>query len=119
MSQAAPRPVNVTVPPGHLSAEAADFWRAVAGEWDLEPHHLAILERACEALDRLRQAQAAIAADGLTVNGRQGPRLHPAVAVETGARSAFLAHVKALGLDVELPGGQARTANARAARWAR
>ena len=38
--------------PKHLSSEARSLWRSVLADYRLEPHHLAILQAACEALDR-------------------------------------------------------------------
>ena len=92
--------------PDHLSDEAAAWWAEVLEAFELEPHHYAILERACEAMDRLRQAQAAIAADGITVEGRFGPKAHPAISIERDNRTAFLRAVRELGLD--LPGPDSR-----------
>lgn len=89
--------------PSHLSAEAGALWSSVLADYDLEAHHRGILERACEALDRLRQAQAAIEREGITVEGRFGPKAHPAVGIERDARTAFLRAVRELGLDLEAP----------------
>lgn len=90
--------------PRHLSREARALWQDVVKEFDLERHHLAVLERACESLDRLRQAQAEIAADGITVTDRYGsPKAHPAIAIERDSRIAFLRAVRELGLDLEAP----------------
>jgi P27 family predicted phage terminase small subunit len=89
--------------PGHLSTESRDLWRRIVADYELERHHLAILERACEALDRLRECQAAIAREGITVEGRFGPRPHPAAPIEAQSRIAFLRAVRELGLDLEAP----------------
>ena len=96
-SQRAPQP------PRHLSREARAFWRSLVADFELEPHHLAILERACEALDRMRQAQVAIAEDGAYVDGRFGKKAHPALAVERDSRTAHLRALRELGLDLETP----------------
>lgn len=99
-----PSSAPVPRPPRHLSRESRALWAGIVREFDLERHHLAVLERACEALDRLRQAQAEIAADGITVMDRHGaPKLHPAVNVERDSRIAFLRAVRELGLDLEAP----------------
>jgi hypothetical protein len=45
----------------------------------------------------MKQAQAAIEADGLIVDGKQ----HPAVPIERDSRTAMLAALKALHLDLE------------------
>lgn len=89
--------------PRHLSAESRAFWRSVTADFELERHHLSILEVACEALDRMRQAQAAIKADGAYVSGRFGMRAHPAIAVERDSRLAHLRALRELGLDLEAP----------------
>lgn len=41
-------------PPAHLSKRAASIWTSVAREYELDAVDLAILLRACEALDRRR-----------------------------------------------------------------
>ncbi|CAN5775327.1 hypothetical protein BH24CHL6_BH24CHL6_08740 [soil metagenome] len=89
--------------PRHLTAESKRFWRQVTSEYLLESHHLALLERACEAMDRMREAQAAIERDGAYVAGRFGPRAHPALAVERDSRLAFARFVRELGLDLSAP----------------
>lgn len=57
-----------------------------------------ILELAAIAADRAAQARAEIDRDGITVAGRYGPRLNPAIPVERDARAAVLAHLRALGV---------------------
>jgi P27 family predicted phage terminase small subunit len=99
----APRLPPVRAPRG-LSAESRTLWRALVSQYSFEPHHLQILERACESLDRLRQAQAAIAKDGAYVRDRFGGlKAHPGVAVERDSQNAFLRAVRELGLDIEAP----------------
>jgi hypothetical protein len=65
----------------------------------------------------MREAQAAIAADGAYVTGRFGPKAHPGIAVERDSRLAMLRAFRELGLDVEIPSSRARTEAARAGRW--
>lgn len=92
-------------PPKHLSREAASWWRSVVGDYDLEPHHLKLLQAACETWDRLQQARLDIAAHGsLSVKtGDGGLKLHPAVTVERDARLAFARLVRELDLDGGAP----------------
>jgi len=89
--------------PRQLSEEAKAFWRAVVADYDLESHHLSILERACEQLDRLRQAQAAIDEHGVLIEGRFGLKQNPAVAMARDATTLHLRSLRELGLDLESP----------------
>jgi P27 family predicted phage terminase small subunit len=99
---AAARP-TMPAAPHHLSREARRFWRSVLAEYELETHHLAILQAACEALDRTREARAAIEADGAYIDGRFGKKAHPALAIERDSRTAMLRAIRELGLDLEAP----------------
>src|SRR6516164_3897294 len=84
-----PEPLPPTPPPQHLSAEMQDFWRQTLTDYILEPHHLKLLEAACDAWDRMVQARRTILKEGLTIAGRDAPKTHPAVAVERDSRIAF------------------------------
>ena len=94
---------RLTPTPEHLSDEAAAWWRDVCGAYELEPHHLKLLQLACEAYDRCQQARAAIDREGLTVPSGNGVRGHPAIAVERDSRTAFARILRELDLDVETP----------------
>jgi len=95
--------------PEHLSDEARALWDEVLASFELETHHRAILASGLEALDRMRQAQEAIASDGAYVEGRFGMKAHPAIAVERDSRTAFLRAVRELGLDLEAPASRPPT----------
>ena len=71
--------------------------------YDLEPHHLRLLEAACSAWDRLTEARETLARDGTYTEGRYGLRAHPAVAVERDSRLAFARLLRELDLDAEAP----------------
>jgi P27 family predicted phage terminase small subunit len=73
-------------PPKHLkSTDARRLWRRTVEAFELEAHHLALLEQACKALDRLVEARDVIDRDGITVLDRYGvPKQHPACAIERG-----------------------------------
>lgn len=90
-------------PPAHLSRAARAMWRRIVADYELEEHHRAILAAALEARDRMYQARDAIAADGAYVEGRFGPKAHPAIAVERDSRLAMLRALRELGLDLEAP----------------
>ena len=91
--------------PSHLrSTDARRLWSRTVSAFELSEHHLALLDAACSALDRLIDARAAINRDGITVEGRYGARQHPAVAIERDSRTALARLVRDLGLDVEPTG---------------
>ncbi|WP_199192757.1 P27 family phage terminase small subunit [Allosphingosinicella deserti] len=110
---------NHPEPPTHLSASAVEWWCAVMRDYTLEPHHLRLLQAACEAWDRMGQARDALAAHGgLTFTDERGTiRAHPAVAMERDARVAFARLVRELDLDAgapsEAPRPPALTSNRR------
>lgn len=107
-------------PPTHLSPEAAGWWRDVTTDYDLAPHHVRLLQAACEAWDVMRAARLALADHGgLTFTDTNGSiRAHPAVAMQRDARVAFARLVRELDLDVagtpaEAPRPPALTSNRR------
>lgn len=93
MTTKTPKPL-----PEHLSAEAQELYRAIRDGWDLDPAAEAVLLAGCEALDRMRQAQEAIAKDGAYTPGRFGVKAHPALAVERDSRVALFRAFRELDL---------------------
>lgn len=102
---ASPGASNRPAPPDHLSPDAAVWWRSVVSDFDLEPHHLRLLQSACEAWDRQQEARRSIADHGsLTFIKANGDiATHPAVGVEKDARIAFARLVRELDLDAGAP----------------
>ena len=92
-------PVELPAPPLHLSPEAADWWRQIVAAYELEPHHLKLLEAAADAWDRLVTARTEVLRDGITIESARGKRQNPAVSVERDARIAFSRIVRELDLD--------------------
>lgn len=92
----------MTKPPKHLSPEVAAWWRDVTADYDLAPHHLRLLQSACEAWDTMQAARRALADHGaLTFTDNNGNiKAHPAVAMQRDARVAFARLVRELDLDV-------------------
>ena len=86
-------------PPAHLSRASREWWISVISNYNLEPHHLLLLQTACEALDRLQQAREILAIEGITVAGLQGTKPHPAIAIERDSRIGFLRAHRELDLD--------------------
>jgi phage terminase small subunit len=76
----------------------------VVGDYELEPHHLKLLQAACEAWDRMQAARKALDDLGLTFIDAQGqPRTRPENAVERDSRIAFARLVRELDLDGGAP----------------
>lgn len=91
-------------PPEHLQPATAAWWKAVVEDYELEPHHLRLLQLAGESWDRCQAARAVLDADGISYTDRFGaPRARPEVAVERDARVAFARLIRELDLDVEPP----------------
>lgn len=98
------RPKPAQAAPQHLSAAAKRLFGAITTDYVLEAHHLAILGKALEAFDRAEAARTIVERDGIVTSSRLGEvKAHPAVAIERDARTAFLAGIKQLGLDLEGP----------------
>ena len=90
------------VPPApcDLSPAMQDWWRNVLAEYDLEQHHLHLLEAAAGAWDRMTQARDAIHQHGMTYTDERGMiRARPEVAIERDARIACARIVRELDLD--------------------
>jgi P27 family predicted phage terminase small subunit len=88
--------------PAGLSAEARRFWSDVAKEYRVDDAAgTKYLARACEALDRLREAQARIKREGAVIPDKKGSvKAHPAIAIEKEAHKQFMEAMRALNLDI-------------------
>jgi phage terminase small subunit len=95
-------------PPAHLAPATAAWWRTVHADFVLEPHHVRLLTLAAEAWDRCEEARSLLKRDGIVVDGRQGLRPHPAVAIERDSRLAFVRIVRELNLETEPERGPGR-----------
>ena len=90
--------------PRHLTAATRRWFNEVLTHWELEPHHVRLLQLAAESWDRCQQARALIAQEGLTTGTREGNhKLHPAVRVESDNRLAFARLLRELDLDIDPP----------------
>ena len=96
-------------PPAHLALPTARWWADVVDDYQLEGHHLRLLQAACEAWDRAQQAREILAAEGVTFTDDRGnPRAHPAVQIEKDARTAFARLIRELDLDIQAPAAAKR-----------
>lgn len=90
--------------PGHLSPPTRSWFNRVVADYQLEPHHLRLLQLAGESWDRAQQARELIGREGITMTDDRGnTRAHPAVAIEKDARIGFTRLIRELDLDVEAP----------------
>ena len=96
-------PLELPPAPLHLSPAMRSWWDAIVRDYELDVHHLKILEAAADAWDRMVQARIQLATDGLTVQGVHGPKTHPAVNVERDSRAAFARLIRELDLDESTP----------------
>jgi P27 family predicted phage terminase small subunit len=97
-------PVELPAPPDHLSDESKAWWREIVATFELDPHHLKLLEAAADAWDRMVEARTQLATDGITVESGAGTKkVHPAVAVERDSRAAFARLIRELDLDEPVP----------------
>ena len=85
--------------------EGKKLKRSILAEFDIsDSGGLEILERAIESFCRMREAEAIIDVEGLTIKNHFGePKEHPAVNIERKARAQFLLAIKQLNLDVPIP----------------
>lgn len=92
------------IPPKHLSKRSAAFWREMNTRFIFEAHDLQRLRTACEAMDTIDQAEAAVRKDGLMILDRyKVPKSHPALVVARDARQLLLRALREMAVDVELP----------------
>jgi phage terminase small subunit len=90
-------------PPAGLRTATKRWWTEVVSSWELDVHHLKLLEAACRELDRAEEARLEIRKAGSTVIKDRWNQLkeHPSRKIEREARITFARLVRELGLDVE------------------
>jgi P27 family predicted phage terminase small subunit len=90
--------------PRGLQPETARWWREIVRTYELEAHHLRLLEAACRAWDRASLARQVLEEQGMTYTGAEGqPRMRPEVQIERQSLLAFARLVRELGLDLAVP----------------
>jgi len=90
-------------PPRHLKAAGKALWNDIVRQYRIaDGAGLALVTTAAEALDRIREAQAAIRKHGALVADRYGGvKQNPACFLERDARAGMLSALRALNLDLE------------------
>jgi phage terminase small subunit len=91
--------------PRHLKPATRAWFDQICREFELESHHLRILQLACESWDAYEDARDAIAQHGLTfVNLKHGDvKPRPEAAIMQNSRLAFLRCMRELNLEVAPP----------------
>ena len=89
--------------PAGLSAEARRFWRDLLAEHQIDDTAgRKLLERACEALDRMRDAQVHIKKHGAVVPDKKGSiKANPAITIEKEGHRQLMESLRMLNLDLE------------------
>jgi P27 family predicted phage terminase small subunit len=90
-------------PPAHLSPAAQAWWRSTIENYVLAEHHLKLLQILCENWDRYQEARELLGREGLVLQGRQGPKPHPAAAIAHDAALIVMRATRELDLDVAPP----------------
>jgi len=102
--------MTIPKPPNGTGASGHRLWRDVLSKYELEEHEMALLREAVRTVDALDGLAALVAAEGLTVEGQRGPKVHPAMAEIRQLRIALARLVAALRLPAgeEEPGKERR-----------
>ncbi|MBJ7402960.1 MAG: hypothetical protein JHD07_06515 [Bradyrhizobium sp.] len=92
--------MTATKPPSHLKSATRKWWKNVVEDFDLEPHHLRLLQLAAEAWDQAQTAREVLDRDGQTFLDRFGqPKERPEVGILQNARISFARLLRELALD--------------------
>lgn len=87
-------------PPSHLKPATRKWWASVVADFELEPHHLRLLQLAAEAWDQAQTAREVLYRDGQTFLDRFGqPKERPEVGILQNARISFARLLRELALD--------------------
>src|SRR5262245_51484288 len=91
--------------PAHLKPATKVWFDGICKAFELESHHMRILQIAAESWDAYETAREAIAQHGMTfVNVKHGDvKPRPEVAIMQNSRIAFLRALRELNLDVAPP----------------
>ena len=88
--------------PKGTGANGRRLWQSIVSAYELDEHETALLREAVRTIDRLDELHAVVDAEGLMVEGRYGPKVHPAM-VE--ARQLKIALARLLAA-LRLPDGE-------------
>src|SRR5262245_32423745 len=95
-------PLTSPVPPRELGEHGLKLWRSVTAEYDLnDAGGTELLAQACTALDRAEALAECVKRDGVLIDGKNGPKAHPAIKEELAARAFVCRTLQRLGINVE------------------
>src|SRR5215470_2883032 len=95
--------------PADLSESSKKFWQEIFEQYNLEPHHLKLLNAACVMLDGATAAEKAIKQHGEYHLDRHGVwRSHPAIADRKACLAQFARLLKAIGIGYSRRSGPGR-----------
>jgi hypothetical protein len=98
----APARLNSVIPSCNLKEAGQNLWDKVQHEFGIEDAAgVEILTSACVATDRAAEFAAVVARDGAMIQGKDGPRQHPAVRGEFEARAFVVKTLRELGLTTQ------------------
>lgn len=90
--------------PAYLSPKSKAWFNTIASDYELESHHLRLLEAACLSWDRSEEARKRIEKDGAyLVNDKGILKNHPALKDELAYRTLFIRTIREMGLDNPAP----------------
>jgi hypothetical protein len=89
-------------PPAHLGEAGRGLWSSIQADYKItDPGGLALLQQACEALDRIASVRVQIDQQGELLVIKGVPRVNPLCAVERDQRAALARCIRYLNLDIE------------------
>jgi AcrR family transcriptional regulator len=92
------------LPPKHLRTDTAAWFTSIIKGYELDPHHLKLLIKACEAWDRSEKACEAIAKHGMTYEDRFGaPRARPTAEQQFADIGFDAASLRQIALQADVP----------------
>ena len=102
--------VKAPAAPAHLSAASRKWWDEIVREYQLQSHHLRLLQACAESWERMQAARAAIAKHGLVyIDGQGCPKARPEIAIERDSKIGFARLIRELDLDFEPPSESPRS----------
>ena len=95
-----PSPHDPAAAPAGLSEEMTTWWDEITRDFDLDGHHLRLLQQACQAWDIAQAARAVLDAEGCTFLDRfHQPKPRAEAAIWRDNAALFARLLREIGLD--------------------